>query len=97
MGMALRSDGGHVKLLIRRGGHGKHARQILGCVIVGEQSSVLIHEIIPLMRYGGTLDDILYSIHIHPSLSELVRNAARKAKQALVDAGETIPLKLLGK
>lgn len=91
MGMALRSElsGGIVKLLIC-----KDTRKILGCHIVGEEASVLIHEVIPLMRLNGTLDDLLYMIHIHPALSELVRNAARRARNALVEAGVTLPLKL---
>lgn len=86
MGDALRSDSGFVKLLIERG-----SRKILGCHIVGHEASILVHEIIPLIRLQGKLDDILYSIHIHPSLSELVRNSARKARDALVEAGEDIP------
>lgn len=91
MGMALRSDitGGIVKLLIC-----KKTRKILGCHIVGDQASVLIHEVIPLMRLNGKLDDLLYMIHIHPALSENVRNAARRARNAFVDAGVPIPLKL---
>ncbi len=89
MGMALRSDHGFVKLLIERG-----TRRILGCHIVGHEASVLLHEITVLMRKEGTLDDILYSIHIHPALSELVRNAARKARDALLNAGDKIPFLL---
>jgi mycothione reductase len=89
MGMALRSDHGLVKILIERG-----TRKILGCHIVGEQASVLIHEVTVLVRKHGTLDDILYSIHIHPALSELIRNAARKARDALINAGDKIPFLL---
>jgi len=89
MGMALRSEHGFVKLLIERG-----SRRILGCHIVGDEASVLIHQVIPLMRLAGTLDDLLYMIHIHPALNEIVRNAARKARDALVAAGDSIPLKL---
>lgn len=52
-------------------------------------------QVTPLMRLGGKLEDILYSIHAHPSLSELVRNAARKARDALVQRGEVdVPLRL---
>eukprot|EP00761_Pharyngomonas_kirbyi_P001641 gb/GECH01001645.1/.p1 GENE.gb/GECH01001645.1/~~gb/GECH01001645.1/.p1 ORF type:complete len:519 (+),score=118.82 gb/GECH01001645.1/:1-1557(+) len=89
MGMALRSDHGFVKLLIEKG-----TRKILGCHIIGHEASVLLHEITPLMRLGGKLEDILYSIHIHPALSELVRNAARKARDALVASGDDVPLRL---
>eukprot|EP00741_Cyanophora_paradoxa_P007242 tig00001094_g7006.t1 len=89
MGMALRSESGFVKLLVERG-----SRKILGCHIVGDQASVLIHEVLPLFRLGGRLDDILYTIHIHPALSELVRNAARRARDALAAAGDDLPLRL---
>lgn len=86
MGMALLADHGFVKMLIEKG-----TRKILGCHIIGHEASVLIHEVTPLFRLGGRLDDILLSIHVHPALSELVRNAARKARDELVSAGEEIP------
>mmetsp|Transcript_45446 Transcript_45446/g.74068 ORF Transcript_45446/g.74068 Transcript_45446/m.74068 type:complete len:481 (-) Transcript_45446:39-1481(-) len=89
MGMALRSDSGFVKLLIEKG-----TRKILGCHIVGDEASVLIHQVIPLYALDATLESILYCIHIHPALSELVRNSARKARDALVNAGEKISLRL---
>ena len=90
MGMALRSDSGFVKLLIHQ-----KTRKILGCHIIGEQASVLIHEVLPIMRFGGTLDHLLDTIHIHPALSELIRNAARRAVQALFNAGEKLSTWLL--
>lgn len=89
MGDARLSDHGFVKLLIERG-----TRKILGCVIVGYEASTMIHAVCPLMRLGGKLDDILYTIWIHPALPEILRNAGRKARDALVDAGDDIPLKL---
>ncbi len=89
MGMALRSDHGFVKILIEKGTH-----KILGCHIIGHEASVLIHQIIPLMRLEGKLEDLLYMIHIHPALSEIVRNAARKARDELIKAGEQLPIEL---
>ncbi len=88
MGMALRSDSGFVKILVERG-----TRKLLGCIIVGHEASTLIHEVIPLFRLNGKLDDILKMIHIHPALSELVRNAARKARDELMKV-EEVPLGL---
>ena len=90
MGMALRSDSGFVKLLIHQ-----KTRKILGCHIIGEQASVLIHEVLPIMRFGGTLEHLLDTIHIHPALSELIRNAARRAVQSLINAGEKLSTWLL--
>ncbi|MBF0279630.1 MAG: dihydrolipoyl dehydrogenase [SAR324 cluster bacterium] len=89
MGMALRSNHGFVKLLVEKGTH-----QILGCHIIGHEASTLIHQIIPLIRLKGKLEDLLYMIHIHPALSEIVRNAARKARDQLMEAGEELPIEL---
>lgn len=89
MGMALRSDHGFVKIMIE-----KETHKILGCHIIGHEASILIHQIIPLIRMGGKLEDLLYMIHIHPALSELVRNAARKARDQLIVHGEELPIPL---
>ena len=43
---------------------------------MGTDSSVLIHElVVALAAAGGDLDAIKNSIHIHPSLSEVVQRA----------------------
>lgn len=89
MGMALRSDHGFVKILIEKGTH-----KILSCHIIGHEASVLIHQIIPLIRLESKLEDLLYMIHIHPALSEIVRNAARKARDQLRNVGETLPIQM---
>lgn len=96
MGMAMRFDSGKeeddigiVKLLIE-----KKTRKILGCHIVGPEASVLIHEVLPIMRKNGKLDDILDIVHIHPALSELVRNAARNAKEELMKSEEEVPVSI---
>jgi len=86
MGDALRSNSGFVKLLVERG-----TRTILGCHIVGEHASVLLHEVLPIFYHHGPLDDLLLMIHIHPALNEIVRNAGRKARDALVGAGDHLP------
>ncbi len=82
MGMAMRSEYGFAKILIERS-----TRKILGAHIVGEQASNMIHMLIALMNKNGTLDDLLNMIYIHPALPEIVRNAARKAKEALTANG----------
>lgn len=76
MGMALKSEHGLVKLLFD-----KHTKQLLGAHIVGEEASNMIHMCIAYMNMGGTLDDMLRTIYIHPALPENVRNAARDAKK----------------
>ena len=78
MGMALLSDHGFCKLLVER-----KSRRILGCHIIGDEASDMIHMVIAFMNKNGTLDDLLNMIYIHPALPEIVRNSARKAEAAL--------------
>lgn len=87
MGMALRSTSGFVKILVD-----KNDRRILGAHIIGHEASTMIHVLIPFVRYRMTLDQLLGIIYIHPALPELVRNAARKARAALVEEGMVLPL-----
>ncbi len=78
MGMALLSDHGFCKILIDQKDH-----KILGAHIIGEDASNMIHLLIAFMNKQGTLEDLLNMVYIHPALPEIVRNAARKAKEAL--------------
>lgn len=70
--LSLNADDGMVKLLVTDGG------EILGAHILGAHASDLIHEIAVVMRKGGKVDDISGTIHAHPSLSEIVLDAARR-------------------
>jgi mycothione reductase len=70
MGEALEDRDGFVKLLVG------HDRKILGCHIIGAEASVLIHEVLVVMKMGGTVDDIANTVHIHPALSEVVARAS---------------------
>ena len=59
------------KLLVER-----PSGKILGAHIIGPQASVLIQEIVALMYSGDqTVNPILYGMHIHPALSEVVERA----------------------
>ena len=75
-GRAVKERHGLCKFLVSPDG------TILGCHIVGHQASVLLHEVIPVMRWRNKIDSLTDMIHIHPSLSEVVRNAARVAHEA---------------
>ncbi len=77
MGMALLSDSGFCKILFCA-----RTKKILGSHIIGDEASNMIHLLIAFMTKEGTLDDLLHMIYIHPALPEIVRNAARKAKEA---------------
>lgn len=50
--------------------------RILGAAIVGPSASELIHEIVVCMEFGGSSEDLARSFHAHPTLSEVVREAA---------------------
>ncbi len=54
-------------------------------------NNVIIEKVIPMMTIGGKMDDILKSIHIHPALSEIVRDAFRDAKEGFISQGIQIP------
>ena len=45
---------------------------ILGAQIVGPEAGELIHELIAVMYYHGTVQDLLRIPHYHPTLAEIV-------------------------
>jgi dihydrolipoamide dehydrogenase len=72
MGLAIEDKDGFVKFLVDR-----KDRKILGCHILGTHASILIHEVLAIMRSGDNIiDNIPYTIHIHPSLSEVIARGA---------------------
>ena len=54
---------------------------------------VLPLRVVPLPP-APQLDDLLLCVHVHPALSEIVRNAARRAAAALKEAGDDVPLEV---
>jgi len=72
------SDG--VMKLVTAGPHGR----ILGAHVVGPNASELIAEATLAMRLESTTDDVIATIHAHPTLAETFREAA------LVAAGTAI-------
>lgn len=78
MGMARLSEHGFVKVLVC-----PKTKKFLGAHIVGEEASNMIHIFLSYMKLGGTLDQMLDMIFVHPALPEIARNACRKAKAAL--------------
>ncbi len=54
----------------------KHTLQIVGASCIGEGASELIAEITLAMQNGLTIEDITSTIHSHPTLSEMVLEAA---------------------
>lgn len=68
---ALGFTDGQVKILAHA-----ESDKILGAHIVGPRASELIQEAVIAMEFGGSAEDLARSFHAHPTLSEVVREAA---------------------
>ena len=54
--------------------------EILGGHILGAHADMLIHEIVVAMQQRATARDLGKTIHIHPTLNEIVQRAAKAVK-----------------
>ncbi|MBT4762360.1 MAG: dihydrolipoyl dehydrogenase [Bdellovibrionaceae bacterium] len=68
---AMASTDGHVKVLAD-----KTTDQILGVHILGPRASDMISEAVIAMEFAGSAEDLALSFHAHPTLSEVMREAA---------------------
>ena len=50
--------------------------KVLGCHIVGPEAGTLISEVTAVMEFGGSSEDIARTCHAHPTLEEVVKEAA---------------------
>lgn len=50
--------------------------RVLGCAIVGADAGGLIGQVAAIMEFGGTAEDIARTCHAHPTLNEVVKEAA---------------------
>ena len=50
--------------------------RVLGCHIIGPQGGDLIQEVVNVMEFGGSAEDIARTCHGHPGLPESVKEAA---------------------
>ena len=64
---------GHVKLLAS-----PENGKILGAHIVGPEAAELIHELITVMYYEGTVHDLARIPHYHPTLAEIITYPAEE-------------------
>lgn len=77
--LALGQDGGRCVLYAD-----KRTDRVLGGAIVGPQASELINEIALAMAFSASGEDIACAVHAHPTLSEVIHEAAMALnKQAL--------------
>ncbi len=68
---AIGNTDGQVKILAH-----KESDQILGAHIFGPRAGDLLSEVVVCMEFGGSAEDLARSFHAHPTLSEVVREAA---------------------
>ncbi len=69
--VAMGSTGGMVRIIA----HQKTDR-VLGAHIVGPWASDLLAEIVSVMEFGGSAEDIARTVHSHPTLTEAVKESA---------------------
>ncbi len=50
--------------------------EVLGCHIVGADAGNLIQEIVTVIEFGGSAEDVARTCHGHPTLTEAVKEAA---------------------
>lgn len=84
-GVAYFKDSGRAKGIAQTEGLAKivvdsKTNQILGGHILGPHADELIHEVVIAMQGEGKLEALTKSIHIHPTLSEVVKSAAKAAR-----------------
>jgi len=70
---------GLVKIIVS-----KKYGEILGGHIIGENASELIHEICVAKALEGTVDDIIATMHAHPTMAESMHEAALAAEGRLI-------------
>ena len=69
--VAMGSTGGMVRIIAH-----KETDRILGAHIVGPWASDLLAEIVSVMEFGGSAEDIARTVHSHPTLTEAVKESA---------------------
>lgn len=69
--VAMGDPEGFIKLIV-----GEKYEEILGAHIVGEEATELIAELGLAINLEATLDELIGTIHAHPTLSEMIHEAA---------------------
>ncbi|WP_212524201.1 dihydrolipoyl dehydrogenase [Actibacterium sp. MT2.3-13A] len=59
--------------------------RLLGATLIGNNAGELLAECVVAMEMGATLEDIAFSVHAHPTVSETVAFAAERAMGTLTD------------
>ncbi len=78
---AMRHTDGFVKILADA-----TTDRVLGAHIIGFGAGDMIHEIVVLMEFGGSSEDLARTCHAHPTLSEAVKEAAMAVEKRQIHA-----------
>ncbi len=78
---AMRHTDGFVKILADA-----TTDKVLGAHIIGFGAGDMIHEIVVLMEFGGSSEDLARTCHAHPTLSEAVKEAAMAVEKRQIHA-----------
>lgn len=57
---------------------------VLGAQIVGVEASTLITELALAIEMGATVEDVAMTIHPHPTLGEVIMEAAENAVRTIM-------------
>ena len=76
--LCMGENHGHVKLLCS-----PTSGEVIGAHITGPEASELIHQIVTLMHYKGTVNDLMKIPHYHPTLSEIFTYPAEELLESL--------------
>lgn len=77
--MIMGETSGEVKLITD-----KHTGEILGCHIMAPRATDMIAEICTAMRAEGTINELSDTIHAHPTVSEMIMEAAHDTEHMCV-------------
>ena len=59
------------------------AEKIIGAHVVGPEAGEMIHQMVTLMHFRGTVHDLIKLPHYHPTLSEIFTYPAEELVQKL--------------
>ena len=78
---AMLATEGFVKILADA-----NSDRILGAHIIGPEAGNLLHEVVVAMEFGGSAEDLARSFHGHPTLNEVVKEAALAVDKRAIHA-----------
>ncbi len=82
---------GHVKILCQPG-----TGEVIGAHIVGPEAGEMIHQLIALMHFHGSVYDLAKMPHYHPTLSEILTYPAEELIEQLEKEGRISSLDVKG-